>query len=525
MGKSSKKNSKKTIRRANSPFASHNISMLDNHERIGTKLIPPLAQIPMAKSSSWLDHHMPEMLWAVLLTGTLNRIQYLNCFREIAAICREWFLRIEAAKNSELENKSGAAHNFTVIVDHIKLAEVSDEEFNKFLSVVLAHPMGCVALRPLLLLDCLPGYDRWRHALQVEPSNDDWSILARSVGGVIDHQSEASTDIRWFKLILPIISGRMRFPESEAERLDELRLFPDKGDMRSVRPFIRSGEMVLRRNPPSPWVEAFWTLAMNKTGCVDPSKDDGYTFSDTEINSTALYAARDAVAERFHSNASPLRIDPRLDSAFGLTLYGLSILEEIGMHRMQTRIVGAIALRALAEVCITLRYLAHIDSPSMWHSYRVYGAGQAKLAFLKLQQIQGDLPTFIDEDAIHGIANEDVWQEFLNIDVGHWANSNLRKLASECGAKETYDRYYDWSSSYIHGNWAAVRDTNFVTCHNALHRLHRIPRIAHRSLHTVEPDCVELVNEVISTLENLYPSAEPIPRLSLRPLQGTADAG
>jgi len=72
--------------------------MLEDHKRIGTKLIPPLGQIPMAKPTSWLDHHMPEMLWAVLLAGTLNRIQYLECFREIAAICREWFLNTEATK-------------------------------------------------------------------------------------------------------------------------------------------------------------------------------------------------------------------------------------------------------------------------------------------------------------------------------------------------------------------------------------------------------------------------------------------
>jgi len=182
----------------------------------------------------------------------------------------------------------------------------------------LAHPWGCIALRPLLLLDCLPGYDRWRHALAVEPSNDDWGILARSIGAVIDHQSEASTDIRWFKLILPVISGRMRFPEAQSERLDELRLFPDKGDMRSVRPFIRSGEMVLRRNPPSPWVDAFWTLAKNKTECMEPSKGDGDTFIDTEINPISLYEVRDEVIERFHSNASPLRIDPKLDSALVL---------------------------------------------------------------------------------------------------------------------------------------------------------------------------------------------------------------
>ena len=155
-----------------------------------------------------------------------------------------------------------------------------------------------------------------------------------------------------------------------------------------------------------------------------------------------------------------------------------------------------------------------LDSPAMWQSYRVYGAGQAKLAFLRIQQTHGDLPLFMDEGALHSIANEDMWQEFLDIDVGHWASSNLRKLANDCGAKDVYDKYYDWSSGFIHGNWAAVRDTNFVTCHNPLHRLHRIPRVAHRSLNSVEPDAISLVNDMISILETLFLDDKPLLRIS-----------
>ena len=273
MSKAGKKKAKSEARRANSKFASHNISMIDHHQRLGSKLIPPLAQIPKMTTSSWVDHHMPEMLWAVVLAGTMERRHYLNCFRKIAVVCREWFLKKEKSQESEVEADPDAGLNFKVIADHTKLAEVSDEEFKKFLVIPLSHPLGYAALRPLLLLECLPGHERWRRELAVEPTDDDWNTLARSVAGVLDHQSEASTDIRWFKVILPIISGRMLFPESAAESLEELRLFPDKGDMRQVRPFIRSTEMTMRRNPHSAWVDEFWSLAMRSTGCVDPSED------------------------------------------------------------------------------------------------------------------------------------------------------------------------------------------------------------------------------------------------------------
>jgi hypothetical protein len=459
---------------------------------------------------------MPEMLWAIMLAGVLERRHYLNLLRKVAVQCRSWFVREDNETAEEQASDPEVGLNFSIVVDHTKLAEVADEQFHDFIKILLAHPLGYAALRPILLIDDLPGIARWKKEINAQPTKDDWNTLARAVANVLDHQSEASTDIRWFKVIIAIISGRMRFPESFAERLEEFRLFPDKGDMRSVRPSIRSMEMTLRRGCPGGWIGQFWAQALRDTGCVDPSEGQGYTFIETGIDPSTLYAARDSVIENFRRNIRAERVDARLDSAFGLVLYALSILEEIGMHRIQTRIVGAVALRSLAEVCITLRYLANADSPGMWQSYRVYGSGQAKLAFLKTQQTHGDLPSFLDESALHSIANEDIWQEFLDIDVGHWASSNLRRLATDCGAKDIYDKYYDWSSGFIHGNWAAVRDTNFVSCHNPLHRLHRIPRLAHRSLNSVEPDAIGLVNEMIAVLEKLFPGDEKIPCVAPR---------
>ena len=138
----------------------------------------------------------------------------------------------------------------------------------------------------------------------VEPTREDWNTLALAIAKVLDHQSEASTDVRWFKVIIAIISGRMRFPASFAERLEEFRLFPDKGDMRSVRPSIRSMEMTLRRSSPAPWIGKFWAQALRETRCIDPSEGQGYTFIDTGIDPDTLYAARDSVIERFRRERS-----------------------------------------------------------------------------------------------------------------------------------------------------------------------------------------------------------------------------
>ena len=169
-------------------------------------------------------------------------------------------------------------------------------------------------------------------------------------------------------------------------------------------------------------------------------------------------------------------------------------------------------LRSMAEVVVTFSYLLKKEDAAMWSTYRNYGTGVAKLAFLKLEQTIGDAPSFVDANTLEEIANEDVWQEFVNVNLGHWANQNVRDLAIEGGTKDIYDAYYDWTSTYSHGQWGAVRDSNFITCHNPLHRLHRIPRPLHRLLPSVVPDAVKLANRSVDLLEQAYPHMEKLPR-------------
>lgn len=497
-----KKGKKKGRRK--SPYAGHNISGIDQHKREGNRLRPPLAQLNMTPTS-WADDHMPEMLWAVLLTVMLERDHYLQMFRQIAIACRTW-------PPSESEEPTDPGF----FIDMTRLAEVDDKKFEAFTAILLAHPLGYAALRPLLLIRTLPGLERWRRVLTVESTHDDWQTLARSVAGVLDHQSEQSTDIRWLKVIVTIIAGRLHYPQGMEDHLEDLRLFPNRGDMRSVRPRIRSTEMMIRRRNLGSWVPEFWAQALKETVCLDPSGQSGYVFTEAKIVPDSLWTVRANLVARFHESLKPQRVDAKLDGAFGLALYALALVEELCMHCVQTRITGRLVLRTMVEICITLRYLCRQGTDDLWQSYRVYGSGQAKLTFLKAQELQGDLPSFIDENALYEIANEDTWQEYLDIDVGHWATSNLRKLALASESKHLYDKYYDWTSTVAHGHWGAVRDSNLVTCHNPLHRLHRIPRQEHRQLASVEPDAVEIANMMLAEIEALYPSSELLGELKVK---------
>lgn len=399
-------------------------------------------------------------------------------------------------------------------VDHTSLAQLTDAQFEQFVEIPLAHPLGYGALRPLLHLDSLPGIQRWRTVLGIDPTEHDWKTLAQAVIETLEHQSEISTDVRWLKYVLKIALGKVFFAPGMRELAEEIIEFPNKGDMRSVRPSIRAAEMTIRRNPPSAWIEKYWSELLTKTKCIDGSSEaDYFEITAPTLTKDTILSARSQIAQRFRSVMTSTRTDAKLDAAFGFTLYALSLLEEIAAPPLSQLLLGRIGLRSIAEVVITFSYLLRKNDPTLWATYRSFGSGQAKLAFLKLEQATGDAPAFVNQETLFQLANEDAWQEFVNVNFGHWNNKNLRDLAIEGGTKDIYDRYYDWASTFVHGHWCAVRDSNFVTCHNALHRLHRIPRPYHRIMPTVVPDAVTLVNRTIDLLEAAFPTMDKLRRI------------
>lgn len=504
--------------------ASKLYSSLGSHKFERGRLLTPLNQIEQLRQSSWMNDHLPLMLWAALLGEVLPREEFLGCLRAVLNSCAPWFSeggRLAAA--DKLPPADGTI-DFTSVLDMQTLAQMPDELFIQFINIPLRHPLGYAALRPLLLLDSLPNASRWKAGLNVEPQEDDWHTLALAVGATLNHQSQLSTDIRWFKMMTPQMAGKMHYPSGMEERLREFYEYPNRGDQRSVRPSIRANEMMLRRSPVPQWVSAFWKECGRRTGCADPTDFDEERRSSTRLSAQTVLGARDSVIDRFFANMDGTDVDARLDGAFGLVLYGLTVVQELAMANMHEDVMGRLALRALVEGAITLNYLAQKDEAGLWRTWRVYGAGQAKLAFLKNQELAGETPSFYEAAALEQIANEDQWQEFLNIDVGHWAGTNLRSLAKASNSMDLYESYYAWTSTFAHSHWASVRDTNFITCHNPLHRLHRIPRLVPRRSGSVEADAAKMVNGMLEVLEKLFPGGA-IRRLELEDADKAEGAG
>ncbi len=473
-------------------------TQLERRKRQGKLLKSPFSRLPEDKFvwSSWKDEHLPNILWACVLAGSLDRNEYLRLFREIA---------IRARTHWKDNKDSSLCHNF--------FSTVSQDIFDDIFSPLTEMPLSLKVASSLRFIGSLPDHTLWSSfAPEIEDKEEGWNILARGIVECMDHQSQQATDVRWLKVMFMAICGRLIFPQEMEERMEEFRLYPNKGDMRVVRPSIRALEMTLRNMetgtekpdhvPLSP-SEDVWKELLNKTPCFIPNRlklkrEDRKSLLD-EIDPLS-----DKLCDHFFQYMNNTHVDPRLDSSFGLIFYSIALTDELA--RLPTSILasGRILLRTIVESYITLHYLVYKDDPTIWAQYRNYGYGQTALAFLKNIDFD-ETPDFIDLDVLERLSNEDVWFETKDINLGAWANKNLRSMSEECRIKDVYDKYYDWTSGFVHSHWGAVRETVFTTCLNPLHRLHRIPTVS-QPMPSVLVDCCKICNRMLDDLNALYPT-------------------
>lgn len=466
-------------------------STLAEHRHHGKSLIPPFAQLPPSvQSKSWRDERLPEMLWAALLVTHLPRSEALGVFRELA----DCIHRLSKAHESD--------QPYSVTLS--SLAKLKPEVLQEILGIIASDNELKQILRPLLLFRELPARDYWQGVLEQTPSAEDWRNLMLAVAKTLDHQSQESTDCRWVRVICIMAAGKLAFPKQLEELAKEFAYYPDYGDMRKVRPSIRAIELALdsAAEIDQGWADKFWTQCLLDTPCFPLPSTSVPTFvvGTTPERVRQVY---NLLVEHGNQTVSTTAIDAKHDTVFGIAFYCLGILQELLRVGASQSITARIGLRTLVECFVTLSYLVKQDNPDLWKSYRVFGAGQAKLQYLKLEDLDQPIH-YVNAETLKELANEDIWEEFLPIELGHWNKADLRTLSIEADVKDEYDRFYAWTSSFAHGHWGSVRDTVYDSCGNPLHRLHRIPRNSPRALPDVVPDACTLVDKALGIVSKCY---------------------
>lgn len=479
-------------------------SKLPHHKQHKKQLRPPMLQLEGMKPSSWIDDRMPEMLWAVLVVGNVERDEALNFFRHIAKFVQE---------NPDC---------YDVTMSGIdKFSEAKKKEFIE--KAVSWSGEVKSALRALLLFESMPAVVEWKKMLGEAVPEEDTQKVVSGIEKVYWHQSQEATDCRWIKFFCMILGGKMKFAKQMEESVRGVFEYPNYGDLRHVRPFIRASEIGLGMQDAgegpkeNSWPFNFWKECFDKTGCAPEeavskkiearSKNLSQEMEKARVHHfKETVTLRNKLIDHFFSTSKTSGIDPRHEGAFGLALYGLTLFIEIIFYRAPLSITGRMALRSLVEIYITLEYLKKQEKaePEIWGNYRVYGNGQLKLIYLKLQEL-GQKISSIEIDDLDHLANEDQSVEFVPINLGHWDSLDLRKISGEIGQKDIYDKFYNYTSGFTHASWGAVRESVYQNCINPLHRLHRIPTFDLPLMLSVTDDAEEITNKILESLSGLYP--------------------
>ncbi|MFO1236877.1 MAG: DUF5677 domain-containing protein [Alphaproteobacteria bacterium] len=490
-------------------FPGQMITPLASHKRRGKTILSSYHRMEESMSlSSWKDVGIPNVMWLIVLASELKREEYISLFRNIA----------------ELSSKLQEPYcNYPLVHNYIEFLRY--EDFCSVFEPIAERPELLDAMTILRFFDILPDFQHWDKFLPKKMPTDTFYRLASAVSHVLFHQSERSTDIRWFKVFQKIVTNRIKFPSNMEGVIRGIVKFPHWGDMRSVRPSIRSLEIGFRASEEefslpnemiAPLVdratkatflaESFWRVCKERTKCFPLNLKWPFPQNVMELKGNLVRLYREVEKHFFETDVST-GIDPRHDATFGFALYAIDLVRQSCEGSVHSQALGRIALRALVEIAITLEYLSKKADDSLWTQYRNYGYGQAKLSFLKMIE-EEELPDFIKIEDLQELANEDTWMEYQKIELGAWSGNNLRSMAEFSGSKDLYDRYYSWTSASVHGQWGAIREQSYTPCLNPLHRLHRVPRENGR-VPSVLMDACKILNRILEKVNEGYPSFKP----------------
>lgn len=158
---------------------------------------------------------------------------------------------------------------------------------------------------------------------------------------------------------------------------------------------------------------------------------------------------------------------------------------------------GQITLRAMMDSLINMIWMIENEDKEIYSKYKVYGSGKQKLLMLHLENLIAKSPSDSLKSYIKGIRdkiNDEMFEEFIPINVGNWNGQDIRKNAIDVGMKDFYNQKYSPASAQVHGDWSALKEANLFKCQNPLHLEHWLPNFAVRP--TLDPGIPLLALEI-----------------------------
>lgn len=394
-------------------------------------------------------------------------------------------------------------------VDFHQLSRIRPQAFDKLIAPLFDDEELASALSALAILPPFPSKSRWQKYLRALPPERAFQTIVRSVGESQYQNSQQATDAAFVLYFSSLLSGHLQVANSILERQKPLLTnYPNLTDYDYIGGGIRSfrnllfGQKIWPKQRSS-WADRFWSWGHRHSGCVV----DPFHHKEERANRARKHlSAFIDIAESLdgilrNSNGSVLR-DQKKEVLFGLPLYVIELLIDTTYSPNRPAPFALMGVRSAAEAAITLKHISTNDEAAA--RYRAYGTGKAKLASLKLDELV-DHPRTAERNQLFDLANDDGWEEYVDVNVGSQFGEPIRQTAERLGRKQFYDKYFGWQSSFVHAEWGAVRASVYERCYNPLHEWHLVPTIRVGSLNKVIFDLLEILTLMIDTLSTAYP--------------------
>lgn len=450
---------------------------------------------PIEDEKSWTYGRVPEYLWIGLILHKYGRSDGLKRLYHIIKRLHKLAPDLRLPRMSDIL----ALDSRTQIQFFKYIVQATDSE----------------ALSPLTLIFTLstaPEFVQCCYFPKISLEDREKNLI-ETMERIMGHQSTEATDIRFVVLYFQLLTEKLHLRQ---EHLDMILKYPrlthEAEEMRMIRPFVRSLEMVSLEMEKAnlPYLKYFWRCISEMTECAPfsirfPEEETNINLYMEQLHEVFLYLSQ------LFTSINPL--DDKMNVIVGIATYSYKRFKEVNDYNLFNTISGRSCVRVLIENYIMLKYLVKNESlhENIWRDYQYYGIGLYKLVLARHRESTERRQAHFDKDYIETLVNEFKNEEFIDIDTRYFDKQNIRLKAESVDEKELYGLYYDYDSSFEHGLWGAIRESSLLKCDNPAHQYHCIPDVDDdNKLKSVLPDCIMVMNKIIVFLNTIYGIPSPL---------------
>jgi hypothetical protein len=485
---------------------------LPGHKRVGGKLVPPLAELPLSLTSYACDV-LPELL---LIDAAVDQLTWSHAPNALHAVCDA--LDPLVPPDSK-EVCTGMITSMALIPENHR-AEARRVLLENHLDEVIL-PEGLrhgLALYP----NCPAA---WLLADWREVSSIDWETGIRYLKGAVrrlyDSRGVYSTRCRMMPIARMAKAGKLLF-SADLPTLDLLPRYPTgltEDEQKQVEAWSRAcfgGIQACMPNATHDWPEYFWRHNYEISAC---EREDPYTGGSPVDHDTVakmqdvIRGAVECLGEHVERVAQQVRLDlydpDRDEVLFGILSRQYWLFGRFASDpRLWTPAVGGMFLRAMVDLAINMRWLVQRNDRSLFGRFKEFSLGKQKLLKMQIEDLveEGRQELEVLGEYLSEVINEETWEEFISVDLGgNFAGKNAYQMAKEVGLKDMYDLVYSPGSSQLHGEWTYLKTLHLVRCVNPLHRFHRLPYLNPPSL--LSPNALTTAGDILVTTLRAWLSA------------------